>query len=333
MDKEKKLNVAVAMSGGVDSSVSATLLKEAGFDVIGIFMKLNNNSSNASKRASLVAKKLGIPFRILDLRKEFNKKVIDYFINEYKAGRTPNPCVVCNYEIKFGLLIEKALKIGAKYIATGHYARISNDKLLKGIDKNKDQSYFLWKLSQKQLSRVLFPVGGYKKSAVRALAKKFDLPTAETPESQEVCFISDSTNEFLKRYIKSRPGKIVLGKKIIGGHIGLWFYTIGQRKGIGLSGGPFYVIDKDMKKNALIVSKDKKDLLKKELIAKDVNWISNVKLPLKVEAKIRYRHKSAKAVITNKFKVIFDKPQRAITPGQSVVFYNKEELLGGGIIV
>jgi len=237
-----------------------------------------------------------------------------------------------------------ALKIKADFIATGHYVKIKNQKLkikiFEAKDKNKDQSYFLWKLNQKQLKRVLFPVGGYKKTEVRALAKKFDLPTAETPESQEVCFISDSTNDFLKKYIKNKPGKIVIrmpGIRIrmpgIGRHDGLWFYTIGQRKGIGLSGGPFYVVDKDMKKNVLVISKDKKDLLKKELTAKDINWISKVKLPLKVEAKIRYRHKSAKAVVYDKGRVVFNKPQRAITSGQSVVFYNKEELLGGGIIV
>ncbi|MCX6765301.1 MAG: tRNA 2-thiouridine(34) synthase MnmA [Candidatus Nealsonbacteria bacterium] len=289
-------------------------------------------SVESERRARMVCQRLDIPFYVINMEKEFKKKVVDYFIAEYKAGRTPNPCVICNYEIKFGFLIDKALKMGREFIATGHYARISNDKLLKGIDKDKDQSYFLWKLSQKQLKRVLFPVGGYKKSEVRALAKKFDLPTAETPESQEVCFITDSTNEFLRKYIKNKPGKIILKNKIIGEHNGLWFYTIGQRKGIKLSGGPFYVIDKDMKKNALIISKDKRDLLKKELAARDINWISKVKFPLRVEAKIRYRHKSAKAVV-NKNKVVFDNPQRAITSGQSVVFYNKEELLGGGIIV
>lgn len=331
----------IAMSGGVDSSVSVALLKEAGFDVIGVFMKFwhprNSSKENrccsveSEKRARMVAQKLGIPFYVINMEKEFKKKVVDYFISEYKAGRTPNPCVVCNYEIKFGLLVDKALKMGAKYIATGHYARIKNNKLLKGMDKDKDQSYFLWKLNQKQLKRVLFPVGGYKKSEVRELAKKFDLITAEAPESQEVCFVSDSTNDFLKEYIKSKPGKIILKNKIIGEHQGLCFYTIGQRKGIKLSGGPFYVIGKDFKRNALIVSKNEEDLFEKELHFKNANWISGVKFPFRAKAKIRYGHKPADAVV-NKKKVVFSKPQKAITSGQSVVFYNKEEVLGGGII-
>jgi len=249
------------------------------------------------------------------------------------VGRTPKRCVVCKDESKFGLLIDKALKMGAQYIATGHYARIKNNRLLKGTDKDKDQSYFLWKLNQKQLKRVLFPVGGYKKSEVRELARKFDLVTAETPESQEVCFVSNSTNDFLKEYIKSKSGKIILKSKEIGSHGGLCFYTIGQRKGIKLSGGPFYVVRKDMKSNALIVSKDRKDLMQKKMNISNVNWISEVKFPLRAKVKIRYRYKSADAVIDKKGKVVFDKPQKAITSGQSAVFYSKDELLGGGIII
>lgn len=340
--------VAVAMSGGVDSSVSAALLKEAGFVVFGVFMKFWHPSyskgenrccsSESEKRARMVAKKVGIPFYVINAEKEFEKKVFSYFIREYKAGVTPNPCVVCNYEIKFGLLLNKILKMGADYIATGHYARISNGKLLKAIDKDKDQSYFLWKLGQKQLSRVLFPIGGYKKQEVRKLAEKFKLPTAKTPESQEICFVTDSTNEFLKKYIKNKPGDITdkKGNKL-GGHDGLWFYTIGQRRGIKLPGGPYYVVDKDLKKNVLIVSKNKKDLMKNELIIKNVNFISSQNFPLKVEVKIRYRHNSEKAILhkmhKTKYKIKFAKPQMAITSGQSAVIYKGNELIGGGIIL
>lgn len=335
--KRKNKKVMMAMSGGIDSSVSAALLKRAGFDVVGVFMKFWPRegrccSSESEKRARLVAAKLNIPFYVFDFRKEFKNKVVDYFVKEYKLGQTPNPCVVCNKEIKFGLLLKKALSLKADYIATGHYIRRRGNKLLKGKDKNKDQSYFLWQLDQKILGKILFPVGDYTKTEVRSLAKKFKLPVLNIPESQEVCFIQTTTADFLKKYLKLKPGEIINTKgEVISQHKGLWFYTIGQRKGIRLPGGPYYVLDKDMKKNTLIVSKNEKDLYKKELIIKDVNWISEIKLPLKVMAKIRYRHKLASAVV-DRNKVIFTKPQRAITPGQSVVFYKDQELLGGGII-
>lgn len=347
--KEKNRKVIVAMSGGIDSSVSAALLKRAGFDVVGVFMKFWADGPKSvvnrcctlesEKRARLVAEKLDIPFYVFNFEKEFKKKVVDYFLAEYKAGRTPNPCVVCNKEIKFGLLFKKILSLNADYIATGHYARLRQEKLYKGKDKNKDQSYFLWKLNQKILKHTLFPVGDYAKTEVRKLAKKFNLPVLNIPESQEVCFIQTTTADFLKKYLKSKPGKIINTKGVvIGKHQGLWFYTIGQRKGIGFSKGPFYVLDKDIKKNTLIVTKNEKDLYKKELIVKNVNWASEIKFPLKVMAKIRYRHKLASAIV-DKNKVIFAKPQRAITPGQSVVFYlprgkagRGQELLGGGVI-
>ncbi len=347
--KEKR-KVVIAMSGGVDSSVSAALLQRAGFDVIGVFMKFWAGdkkassfnrccSSESENRAREVAAKLGIPFYIFNFEKEFKKRIVDYFLKEYKAGKTPNPCVVCNKEIKFGLLLNKALNLGADYLATGHYVRLKNGKLFKGKDKEKDQSYFLWQLDQKQLKNILFPVGDYTKSQVRSLAKRMKLPVFNTPESQEVCFIPKTTNEFLKKYLKANPGNIAdTGGKVIGKHSGLIFYTIGQRRGIKLSGGPFYVIAKDFKKDLLIVSKNEKDLYKKELIAKDINWISGKepKLPLKIQAKIRYRHEVTSATIykiqNTKYKLLFRKPQRAITPGQSVVFYFRQQLLGGGII-
>lgn len=353
--------VIVAMSGGVDSSVAALLLKRAGFDVSGVFLKLASLSSfkESEKRAKKVAKLLEIPFLVLDLRKEFKRRIIDYFLREYEAGRTPNPCVVCNKEIKFGLLLEKALKLGADYLATGHYARLRREipnsksqilnyryKLLRGKDKTKDQSYFLWQLNQNQLRKILFPIGNYTRREVEKLAKKFKLPALKARKSVEICFIQTTINDFLKRYLGEKPGQIIdTQRKIIDQHRGLWFYTIGQRKGIGLAGGPYYVLDKDFKKNLLIVTKKEKDLYKKELVAKNVNWLSGriPKLPLKVKAKIRYKHEPAEAQLTQIYpdkktdlprflKVEFTKSQRAITPGQSVVFYKGQELLGGGII-
>jgi len=386
----------VAMSGGVDSSVAAALLKEAGFDVSGVFMRFwapqsgvarmcaDNNvglrryenrccSSEAENRARSVAGKLKIPFYVFNFEKEFKKKVVDYFLSELKAGRTPNPCVICNKEIKFGLFIEKVLAMGAEYVATGHYARLRREfpisnfqfpiyRLLNGTDKNKDQSYFLWKLNQKQLSRILFPVGGYLKSEVREMARKFNLPSAEAAESQEICFINSTLKEFLERNFKPKPGKIIDTKgNIIGEHQGLWFYTIGQRKGIkidrdqvftklaGKSAGkhvpcsmfhvPSYVLDKDAKKNILIVTQNEKDLFRKEMVVKDVSWISGKEpeFPLEARVKTRYRQDLFSAIIRKGLKrkeirVIFRNPQRAITVGQSAVFYKGRELLGGGII-
>lgn len=336
------------MSGGVDSSVSAALLKRAGFNVVGVFLKFWAGpsagsierwnrccSSDAENRARAVAVRLGIPFYIFNFSKEFKKRIVDHFLQEYRAGRTPNPCVVCNKEIKFGLLMERALALNAELVATGHYVRWQKGKLLMGRDKDKDQSYFLWQLSSRQLKHVLFPVGQYKKSEVKRLAKELKLPAFEAPESQEVCFIQDTTSEFLSRYIKQKPGKIVdVNGKVLGHHQGLFFYTIGQRKGIGLPGGPYWVVKKDLKKNVLVVSRNEKDLLQKELRFKKTNWLSShrPKLPLKVKARIRYRAKSASATIYRDNRIVFNRPQRAVTPGQSVAFYQGEQLLGGGII-
>jgi len=376
-----KINkVVVAMSGGVDSSVAAALLKRADFDVIGVFMKFWSPrcSPEAETRARKVAKILKIPFYVFNFEKEFKKRIVDYFLESYKKGITPNPCVLCNKEIKFGLLLEKALALDADFIATGHYAlkreikypclrrreksKIKNYKLLKAKDKNKDQSYFLWMLNQKQLEKILFPIGDYTRKEVENLAKKFKLPVLKAKKSVEICFIKNSINDFLKRYLKQKPGPVVEPqrrtsslrgrqvhdgvKKIIGQHQGLWFYTIGQRKGIRLPSGPYYVLDKDLKRNLLIVTKNEKDLLKKELICKNVNWVSGKvpEFPLKIKAKIRYQSELAPAIMTYKlknlstYKLTFTKPQRAITPGQSVVFYlpaqagKGQEVLGGGII-
>jgi tRNA-specific 2-thiouridylase len=336
----KKVKVTIAMSGGVDSSVAAALLKKQGFEVRGVFMKLFDSQAfkNSEKRARKISKILNIPIFILDLRKEFKKRIIAYFLNDYRKGRTPNPCVVCNKEIKFGLLLEKALSLKSDFIATGHYVRKRGSIFLRGKDKEKDQSYFLWKLNQKQVKRILFPLGDYTKKQTKDLAKKFRLPVLNIPESQEICFIEKGINDFLKKYLKPKPGEIINEKgDMIGRHQGLCFYTIGQRKGIGLSGGPYYVVDKDLKKNVLIVSRDKKELGKKDLMAEEINWISDQKpkFPLKIKAKTRSRQKAVSAVVKpfgQKIKVIFNKPQRAVTPGQSAVFYKGEELLGGGVI-
>jgi len=340
------------MSGGVDSSVAAALLKQEDCDLIGVFMKFwaepfNRCCSPESEtRARQVAKILKIPFYVFNFEKEFKKRIIDYFLREYKQGRTPNPCVVCNKKIKFGLLLEKALALNVDFVATGHYVRLQPRKnrihLFRGKDKNKDQSYFLWQLNQKQLKHILFPIGKYTKTQVRSLAKKFNLPVLDVPESQEICFIETTVKDFLDKRIKTKPGRIITteGEKI-GRHQGLPFYTIGQRRGIELSGGPFYVVSKDLKKNNLIVAKffANKALYSKTLIAKNVNWISGrePKFPFKVKAQIRYGHKAVSAVITKKLKegkieLVFAAPQRAITSGQSAVFYSTREILGGGII-
>jgi len=349
----KRKKILVAMSGGVDSSVTAAILKKNGYDVVGVFMKFWQEpgegrenlccSAKARLDAKRVAIKLGIPFYVLDVRKEFKKRVVDYFLKECKKGNTPNPCVECNRHIKFKFLIDTAIKLKADYVATGHYAKAKNGKLMVAKDKKKDQSYFLWQLTQKQLSKIIFPLGNFIKEQVRGLAKKFGLSVAEKKDSQEICFINANISEFLKKRIKTNNGPIITkdGKKI-GEHKGLIFYTIGQRKGIEIGGaGPYYVIRKDFKKNTLIVSNPQKDLLQKEMIIKNINWLSGKSFSGKCRVKIRSMAKMVPAKIIEhvtynmkqkKYKVIFDKEQRAVTPGQSAVFYKGNELLGGGII-
>ncbi len=361
--------VVVGMSGGVDSSVAAALLKKQGYQVIGVFMK--NWSDNFAviddcpwqqdlADAQAVAKKLSIPLEVFNFEQQYKRRVIDYFFSEYQAGRTPNPDILCNSEIKFKLFFDQALELGADYIATGHYARtraIPNSKipettnthyqqLLKGKDQNKDQSYFLYGINPKVLKKVLFPIGEYLKSEVRAMAKKMKLPTKDKKDSQGICFIGEvDLRKFLSQYIKPTAGDIIDAdnQKVIGRHEGLAWYTVGQRRGIkiGGTGLPLYVVDKDMKKNILYVVKGAHHpkLYKQSLIAEKINWlIPQPKLPLNIKAKIRYRQVDQEAEIDHannkkdKLIVDFKQPQRAVTSGQSVVFYQGEVCLGGGII-
>lgn len=373
----KKKRVICAMSGGVDSSVAAALLKKQGYEVIGVFMKLwaektdkidlvrENTccSVEAASAARAVAQKLKIPFYVINLEKEFKKAVVDYYVKEYEEGRTPNPCVVCNRDIKGEILMRKVLEMEADYLATGHYARIKEKKtkskseyqLLQAVDKNKDQTYFLWTLNQKQLSRLLLPIGDYTKFEVRGLARKWNLPTAERKESQGICFIPDrDVCSFLRRHAKklTQPGPVVdKDGKNLGMHSGLVNYTLGQRERLNI-GGPraYYVVKLNVEDNILVVG-DENDLYKDELVADNLNFTRSLDrkdlIFQKIGARIRYGHpidecrisftgkekvKRAKAIVK------FDKKQRAITPGQSIVFYRHatgkdNEVLGGGIIV
>lgn len=359
--------IFVALSGGVDSSVAAALLKERGFDVVGIHMKMWSPKGSDQLPATSyqynvvcrqqvedrhdamrVAAKLDIPFQTWDFSEEYRQAVVDYMVQGYAAGRTPNPDVMCNREIKFGLFLKRALAEGADYIATGHYVRQKLEnrkwKLETAQDHNKDQTYFLWTMTQEQLQHCLFPIGEYQKSEVREMARKFGLPTAEKSDSQGVCFIGEfDMREFLKNYIPERRGRVLTASgKAVGEHEGVEFYTIGQRHGIGVGGGiPYYVAEKDRKTNTLVVAAGPYDgsLFRKELIATDISWVSGhaPELPLRCQARIRYRQTVQVCTVerrktTGECRVTFDQPQRAVTPGQSVVFYQAGEMLGGGVI-
>lgn len=358
----KKTKIAVAMSGGVDSSVVAALLAKQGYDVLGIFMRFWSEtpkdsmlpdefanrccSLEAEKTARNVCEKIGIPFYTLNVIEEFKQAVVDYFLNELKKGNTPNPCVVCNKEIKFKILLEKTEGFGADFVATGHYARKRKNNeycLLKAKDKSKDQSYFLYNLTQAQLNKYLFPLGNYLKMDVRQMAKKFILPVWNRPESQEICFISDNNlRRFISEYIQLTPGKIIdVSGKTLGMHAGLPLFTLGQRHGLGIGGGkPYYVAKINYKANELIVTSDAEDklLYRNKLIVENVNWISNKTFleSIKCQTSIRYRHAPEQATIKflslGKYEVRFVKPQRAVAVGQSAVFYKGDKMLGGGII-
>lgn len=337
------MKVAVLMSGGVDSTVAAILLQEQGYDLIGLTMiNLNEDVAVKAKEAADV---LGIKHHVIDLKEVFSRQVIDKFCQTYEQGATPNPCVECNKYIKFGALLETALDLGMDKVATGHYVinefntEINRYVIKKAHDLTKDQSYFLYGLTQKQLARSIFPLGNITKQEVRELARQKGLQVATSKDSQEICFIEKDYRDFIADKVVYKPGPVVdKQNKVLGEHQGLPFYTVGQRKGLGISAGrPIYVIDLDVKNNKLIVD-DEIHLNQDLLLAKDNNFIYIEKLnqPMRAEVKIRYKAAYAPATLFPQgelVKVEFDQPQRAITRGQSVVYYVGDYVLGGGIIV
>jgi tRNA-specific 2-thiouridylase len=336
--------VAVAMSGGVDSSVAAALLKQAGYEVSGIHMRLgadmmSNNLADLERTCQL----LEIPLYKLDLEREFKQLVIDYFCQEYGRGRTPNPCVACNKYIKFDIVLERALETGADYLATGHYARVEATpegyKLKKAVDITKDQSYFLYSLGQEQLRHLVLPLSDLTKERVKNIARELDLPTADKKGSQDVCFIPDDDyRAFVAEHVPLKAGEIVdINGKILGKHGGLAGYTIGQRQGLGLvSDEPLYVLKIDAESNKIVVG-NREQALHNVLVAHQLSWVSgkSPQEPMEITAKIRYKAPEAAAELypgDDGVEVRFVEPQSAMAPGQSVVFYRGDEVLGGGII-
>ncbi|HMN18994.1 MAG TPA: tRNA 2-thiouridine(34) synthase MnmA [Candidatus Moranbacteria bacterium] len=361
MKKEiRKKRVVLGMSAGVDSSVAAALLKKQGYEVIGVFMhfwkepgqdELRENkccSLESQQDARTVAHILDIPLYTANVAAEFKREVVDAYLEGTKNGRTPNPCVVCNQRIKFQVLMRKMLEMDADYVATGHYATVrekgGRKHLYTSIDDEKDQTYFLYNLTQGQLEKVLFPVGGYDKARVREMAQEFNLPVFDKDDSQGLCFTPEKyPTEFLKRNLQLTPGKIIdTAGKVLGEHQGLELYTIGQRKGINIGGtGPYYVVDRDFGANALVVTNNESDplILRKGMKVKMTNWVAfEPKLPLKALVKIRYRHPNVACLVERAegddvYEVRFSEPQRAVTIGQSAVFYGEDgEIYGGGSI-
>jgi tRNA-specific 2-thiouridylase len=344
MENKIRKRVAVAMSGGVDSSVAAAILKNEGFEVFGITMSFLGSKTQGIIDAKKVCRVLGIKHFVVDLKKEMEKEVISDLCRQYLSGRTPNPCVRCNQLIKFGALLNKSLSLGADFFATGHYARVirSQGKFLlkKAKDLKKDQSYFLYRLSQGQLKHLIFPLGNYTKEQVRELAVDFKLPVADKADSQEICFIpGNNYRKFLiSRMEKSiKPGVIVdkLGNTV-GEHKGVSFYTIGQREGLGIAlGYPAYVLNIDPRLNKITVGR-KPDVYAREFLVKNARTVNPLKKKVAVSVRIRYNHKEALADIApyknSKIRVCFRKPQFAVTAGQSAVFYKGDTVLGGGII-
>ena len=353
--------VIAAMSGGVDSSVMAALMVQDGYDVVAVTMRLGDHdtvehdtekpsccSVEGVDDARYAAMQLNIPFYAVNHEEEFRTRIVDYFTQEYTAGRTPSPCVICNQDLKFGSLIDLADQLGYEYVATGHYAKIDQDPetgryiLKKGTDEKKDQSYFLFSLTQPQLGRALMPLGDLDKESVRDIARRYQLKTADKPESQELCFIADDN---YKRFLMDRiPEQIKAGDiqdtggNKIGHHDGIPFYTVGQRRGLGLSvGKPVYVTEIKTENNTIIVGQAS-NLLKEQMIVNQINWIpfDQPSEPIRASIKIRYRDKGEMGTITltddDEAKVIFDHPRRAIAPGQAAVFYHDDVVIGGGWI-
>jgi len=350
--------IALGMSGGVDSSVCAALLKEQGYDVTGVFLECwrapGCRVEEDRKDALGVALQLEIPFLVLDFKQQYRDRVVEYFFAEYAKGRTPNPDVMCNKEIKFGLFYDWAMANGFDAIATGHYARSQHGTLLQGVDEKKDQSYFLYVLREEQLNHILFPIGDLKKSEVRKLAEKYHLSVAKKPDSQGICFIGDiNVHSFLQERLGENPGEVVnTAGEVIGEHQGLWFYTIGQRHGFTLKGKirtenskwkhivpPFYVIAKDAEHNRLIVGFGK-ETYKKELTVTNVHWIDGSFPTIKKKFSVRIRHggKLFSAMVSpvlNRIetRVLLDESTQGIAEGQSAVFYDGETCVGGGTIL
>jgi tRNA-specific 2-thiouridylase len=367
------MKIAVAMSGGVDSSAAAALLKEQGHELVGFTMQLWNQRRNInvdengdplpSRCCSLddvydarrVAEGLGFPFYVLNLEREFEESVVEPFVQSYLAGETPIPCVACNSRLKFASLDKMAMSLGCEKVATGHYARVEHDetagryRLFRGRNYWKDQSYFLWELTQPQLAHAMFPLGEMQKEEVRDIARGANLYTAEKQESQEICFVPDGKySEFIDRYLhhEGRSGELPLAGDIVntagekvGNHSGIHRYTVGQRRGLGISNEtPLYVVQIERGRNRIIVGGEA-DLEQTEFTARDVNWIAydTPTEPVRASVKVRYRHEPAPATIfalpDSRARVVFDEPQRAITPGQAACLYNGDEVVGGGWIV
>ena len=360
LKKPADIRVIVGMSGGVDSSVTALLLLEQGYQVEGLFMKNWEEDDDAEYCAATedladalaVCDKIGIKLRTVNFATEYWDHVFEYFLEEYKSGRTPNPDIMCNKEIKFKAFLDFAIELGADFIATGHYARVGREngevQLLKGVDDNKDQSYFLYTLGQEQLKRTLFPVGELEKSKVREYAEKADLATAKKKDSTGICFIGERKfRDFLQKFLPAQPGEIISSDgDVIGKHQGLMYYTLGQRQGLGIGGlkdtsdDPWFVVDKDLDKNQLIAGQGHNHplLLNKQLIASQLDWVAGHPPAdsFEAKAKIRYRQTEQNCTVSRlddeQWIVCFEDLQRAIAPGQSVVFYQDDVCLGGGII-
>ena len=356
MKSNKDIRVVVGMSGGVDSSVAALLLKEQGYDVVGIFMKNWDDTDEFGVCTATedfddvvrVCNQLDIPYYSVNFEKQYWDKVFTYFLDEYKAGRTPNPDVMCNKEIKFKAFLDHAVSLGADYLATGHYAQIRNTdgkiEMLRGADDNKDQTYFLNQLSQDVLEKVMFPLGHLPKPEVRKIAKEHGLVTAEKKDSTGICFIGERNfKEFLSEYLPAQPGDMkTMDGEVKGKHDGLMYYTLGQRQGLGIGGAgdPWFVVGKNLKENVLYVEQGYSNelLYSDALLATDVNWINpeTMDKEFTCTAKFRYRQTDSPVTVTiqenGELHVAFEEPERAITPGQAVVFYDGEVCLGGGTI-